>query len=360
MFVSFTFRLSLDCSACHMAMPINGFAETVACYHCGEAHALGPAFWTDAIDKDNLAEAAGMGEGEGKVSTVMGRRKYELAYGRRTPRCQSCKGPDLDVAMLAQFAATGHCFCPACGHEIRVRAADDLVHAIDARATLVVGETTLDAAAQAATKRTKPMLFACMGCSAGLTVDGRTRAVTCQYCQASNYLPDGLWQQLNPVPKATVWFMICDYDELALRELRWANEDARIADARSPATPPELLARLARDEDDDVVAAALANPALPPEVAWELAATADDDAVVAMLGNPTLGAPIVERAATHADYRVRVAAARHPSLSLAKLHELAHDSDSDVERAAKDRLAELRAQGVDIHAGRGFFARLRD
>ena len=55
----------------------------------------------------------------------------------------------------------------------------------------------------------------------------------------------------------------------------------------------------------------------------------------------------------------RKAVIGHPALPLDSLHKLAHDDDDDdVKQRARARLAELRTQGVDVDAGRGFFKRL--
>ncbi len=48
-----------------------------------------------------------------------------------------------------------------------------------------------------------------------LPVDGASRTVTCPHCSAANYLPDGLWLQLNPTPRVQAFFLVCDEPELA-------------------------------------------------------------------------------------------------------------------------------------------------
>jgi hypothetical protein len=310
--------------------------------------------------------------------------RFELGYGRKTPQCQACHDAELALEALAELVTEGHCFCPACGHAIRVRAADDLCRAIDPHARFMVGETSLGPGEQQVEARTTPILFACMGCGGGLRVDGTSRAVTCQYCEASNYLPDGLWQQLAPVPKSHAFFLVCDFDADAPAARRslfdtpeleapskttGAAELARLADdpatdvrravAGDPRTPPHVLARLVDDRDGAVVRAVASNRATPFEVALALAARRDADVTRSLLENPELDEEIVERIASSNDPRDRSASIGHSNLTLATLHRLAHDDDDDeVKRAANERLIALRDQGVDVDAGRGFFRKL--
>jgi len=385
MLVSFTFRISMECSACKMSLPVNGVAASIRCYHCGEVNELGAVWWKDVVEPEHLAEALGFAEGEAQESRVMSNHgNYIYAYGKRVPRCQACKGPDLFPEALIAESDDGRAFCPGCGAVIRLRVADDLCRAISPRAVLAVAESIPDAAGQAIQAKRQPVIFACMGCGGGLPVDGAARSVACQYCSASNYLPDGLWNQLNPVPKPHAWFLICDYDDASLRALRWSTPDGRAADAAggslgrddferlfadpeddvrtqlagNPACPPELLARLAVDEDSDVRVAAAGNPHTPIQAMLLLAAGSDDDVWRALCGHAGQDAQVIEQLAQHHRYGARVLAASHPNLSLATLHKLAKDSDRDVGKAATARLQQLRDAGVDVNAGRGLLAKL--
>ncbi len=384
MLVSFTFRITRECQACKISLPLNGISAELRCYHCGEVNPQDASFWTYVIERAHFASALGFQEGEASESRVMSRLgNYVYAYGKRTPRCQVCKGPDLVLdALQAEAADDGRCFCPACGQSIRLRPADDLVRAINDRAVLVVGETTGDATMQA---RTKIHVFACMGCGGGLKVDGSRRSVECEYCKAANYLPDGLWNEINPVPKPHAWFLVCDYDDASMRTLRWSDDKTRAADAATaplsaeefeqlsrdgesqvraavagnPACPPAILERLAYDRDGEVMPSAAGNPHTPLQALIDLAAQSEQESVwQALCSHVGQHAPVIEQLAQHHRYGARVLAAGHPALSLATLHKLAKDDDSDVQKAARARLDALRGQGVDVDAGRGFFAKL--
>jgi len=41
------------------------------------------------------------------------------------------------------------------------------------------------------------------------------RTVICPYCQSSNYLPDSVWEKLNPVPKPQMFFLVFDAPTVA-------------------------------------------------------------------------------------------------------------------------------------------------
>ena len=207
MLTSFTMRLAIDYPGCNTSVPINGITNAVRCYHCGEQLTLDATFWIDAFEPKQFAEAIGFAEGEGRETSVISGHRYRVSCGRRTPRCQGCKGPDLAVDTLAPMVEAGHCFCPGCGHAVALRAADALCRAIHPRSAIVVGEALVDPTVAA---KTRPVLVACMNCAGALKVDGSTRTVTCSHCDQANYLPDGLWNQMNPVPRVQTFFLVCD------------------------------------------------------------------------------------------------------------------------------------------------------
>jgi hypothetical protein len=185
-----------------MSNPINGIVGSIRCYHCGEVNRLEQAFWTWFLH-DDLFERAFQPPVEEKRSGRI-QPVCWVFYRPRMPRCRRCDGPEIDPDALVGAAS---CFCPGCGAAIPVRAADDLCRAIHKGARVVVGEST-SPAEQAVQARTTPMLFACMGCGGALTVDGSTQAVTCTFCNAPNYLPDGLWNQLHPVPRPHDFYFV--------------------------------------------------------------------------------------------------------------------------------------------------------
>jgi hypothetical protein len=290
------------------------------------------------------------------------------------------------MATLASFVPRGRCFCPACGSAIAVRPADELCLQINPRARFVVHETFADQVGPTGQR----LLFACLGCGAGVAADGSARTVVCGSCQQSSYVPDGLWRQLRPIPAGVAFFLVCEYDASARAEARWSDGDAKQTDAASATLTYEQFATLARDDDSDVRRAVAANPVAPPDILFGM--TADDDSDVreglaanpaatfqlldklagdadygvrqkvaaslrthpatlyrlvddtdsdvseALLANPNLPAEAIEALSRSADYEKRVAAAKHPLITMETLKRLSKDDDSDVQEAAQARL----------------------
>ena len=294
--------------------------------------------------------------------TDVGHPAHWMAFGRSPPRCPRCSAADIDVDQLAAAAANGRCFCPGCGAPVPVRPADALTAAWNPYARLLVGEAAASEGRRAMERSAEPVVVACMKCGGGLSVDGSTRAVACPYCRNSNYLPDALWQHLNPVPKPAWFFVVCEYPEAALLELRWWNDEwmeedsvredlsaeqlARLARSSSwevrrnvanhRTCPPEVLAVLAQDHDTVVLMTVAANPHTPAAVIRSLASHEDDEVAAAAAAAAAITPEALEILAGHEDYDVRAAAARSPLLSAAVMLRLALDTDADVRRALVD------------------------
>jgi DNA-directed RNA polymerase subunit RPC12/RpoP len=219
-------RLMVDCGRCGGAVPVNGITASLPCPRCGEAVEIDQSLWANVFGPDRLSDVRGFGNREARESSQLGGLRGRWVTGRARPRCEGCKQYEAEPGEAAASAAAGGFFCPSCGARVPVRPADALCLAVNPAARYVVGEALASAEAQALARRSQPVLFACMGCGGGLQVDGSSRSVTCRYCDASNYLPDGLWLQLNPAPTAEVFYLIC--------------EDSPLVAAARPAGPPGL------------------------------------------------------------------------------------------------------------------------
>jgi hypothetical protein len=261
------------------------------------------------------------------------------------------------------MVAGGRCFCPACGQGVRLRTPDAIVRAVNPRAWLVIGETSLSGSEQAIQRKSQPVLFACMGCGGTLRVDGSTRAVACEHCGQSNYLPDGLWTQINPVPKEQVFFLVCDYDQAILGPKSADAFDQLFGDdaseqkenaAKNPNADPAQLALLAEDSDEDVRELVAKHPSTPRAALERLARDREDDVLDAMLARADLDAALLDLIAQSTDDDIREKTARDPRTAIETLQRLAQDSEDDVKEAARTRLHEL---GVKV-AGDGFFKKL--
>ena len=232
--------------------------------------------------------------------------------------------------------------------------------ALNPRALFVVGEQVGDEATRAVNRERKPIAFQCIQCAAGLSVDGTKRTVECQYCQASNYLPDGLWRELNPVPVMSEYYLVCELtpeqrgkalaQEIVrgLKEKHWRPGKETDLDSReygllflvgeeidkrdvlqNPSTPAETLELAVKPflENDarmetEFAELAAAHPNLPPQTLARLAAA-------------TEGTPLAEE--------VKRAVAQNPNTPAESLKLLAADSfDDETKRLAKEQ---IRARG---------------
>ena len=189
-------RMNLLCRACQTSNPLNGIGNEFTCYHCSEVNLLDLKFWSWFLNPDVFARARALPPSEeGRSGRIM--PVCTVIFSSGPAKCGNCAG-ELPTDALLESAAAGRCFCPSCGQPVPVRAADELLRALDPRAQVIVGESLGGGAVENATA---PVVFGCMACGGALRVDGSSRTAECTYCTASNYLPDALWRQLHPVPK---------------------------------------------------------------------------------------------------------------------------------------------------------------
>ncbi len=367
-------ELHVTCPKCVTVLPTNGVCDAVACHCCGNTTELGDEFWSERFDGDDF-EPLLLAAGKSETSSVggVGGIRSHLRYTQQLPLCVGCRKP-LDL----ETAADGAIAC-ACGKSNRVRAADEHAKRIDRRAQLLIGETSTPIV-----RVTKPVVFACMKCGGSLAVDGTVRTLPCSYCAAPNYLPDGVWQVIYPVPTLEVFYVVCEYDEAALREARWTSMEVRVRDAARTDLTQELYSQLAHDDEDDVRAALATNPAVDPGLLARLTTDDEEDVRAAVVGNVAtpvdalatlartesstrvlgvlvtrsdLPAAVVEALAGSKETVARVHALAHPSLSVTTLRTLAGDAEDRVKKVAKAKIAELEARGVKVPGG-GLFSRL--
>ncbi|MBI5534576.1 MAG: hypothetical protein HY898_17755 [Deltaproteobacteria bacterium] len=371
MLESFALRISVDCRACRISIPLNGIVSSATCYHCGEVNRFDPAFWSKALPAQGFAHVLGnvqVPDAQAGASPAGGPTDFvaylerltddrtisaaaleseRLAIGLRVecwrgaPECQQCHRGKVGAERLAEFASRGSCACPECGTQIPVRPADPVCFGINTGARFVVNEQAPSASGQSLQRRTKPVAFQCVSCGAGLRVDGAKRMVGCEFCNVDNYLPDGLWQMLNPVPKPETFFLICEYENAAERAARASAEE---------------LVAFAQDPSPEVRRAVAANPATPATVLQKLSFDRERMVLEGLAMNPALPASIVDQMATSDDIEFQLLAVQHPKLSLDQLEKLEHHRDGRVSKVARDRIEWLRSQGVKV--GGGFLSKL--
>jgi len=97
--------------------------------------------------------------------------------------------------------------------------------------------------------------------------------------------------------------------------------DSHVRDelANNPATPPEVLRRLAADEDDHVRSIALSNPSCPVDVLQYAGTSPSSVARFCVAGNPSCPPELLEQLLQDPDTVVAVQASLNPSVPRAAL-----------------------------------------
>ncbi len=75
----------------------------------------------------------------------------------------------------------------------------------------------------------------CMGCGARLKIGGDTpRIGTCDYCEATIYLPDALGLQLHPAQRKRAFYILLTLTDKARQRVTEASSSARTSIRYNP------------------------------------------------------------------------------------------------------------------------------
>ena len=369
--ISYAVTISIECDACRVPNPVNGIVGAVRCARCDAVTKLDDETWKHIGGEMSLPNPE---HGERNARSSQADR---VRATRRAPGCHAC-GTELDTAGLPALAEAGRWRCPKCGVESRVRAARGLVLAFCPFAHFVVGEIADDGER----KPVGAIEVPCPQCGAAVTTDGTSRDVTCRYCDTSSYLADDVWQRLHPVREQEFFLICADGEEIARIErertaaalaraatdaltsaeleacARDPNDAMRLAIAGNPHASAHVLFTLAHDKQLAVRQAVARHPATSPKALAAMAAEQDLQKI--LIARADLPATVLKQLAHDGTNAVRALAVAHPAIDLATLQGLADDKKPVVRDAARSRLRELAASGVDVNAGRGLFAKLFD
>lgn len=211
--IGIAIEASTVCESCGQPVPINAMEMSILCPHCSAPNELNLDDW-ETIVGDAIKAAPTYAEGEGNRSTVIGRRKYSLMYGRQLPRFDSKVQVDMEAAVADP---DGKIFDPETGAVYYIRPAPapfkeafpGLQHLVcedaDQWSTRPEGHAAVQSAG------VQPQAISCPKCSASFETIGEQREVFCGYCGAACFIPDEVWQRLHPVKAVRRWFLW--YDE---------------------------------------------------------------------------------------------------------------------------------------------------
>jgi len=202
---------------------VNGPLKAPLCNSCNGVVRLKPGLWSSILGDAEKASLT-MPAGEGINSTLMtGGFSLEVSYINAKFSCTDCEQAwDLDAVATG---TDGTFKCTKCDHEsVTYPAPAWLIEVIPTATQIFFGERELSAAegqvvADPNDASEKPIVFSCPQCAGALKLTKSSeRTVTCSYCEADVYLPDGLWAKLHPVKKAKHWCVRFEGDYHALKK----------------------------------------------------------------------------------------------------------------------------------------------
>ena len=226
--ISARVRVTLECPECASPIPVNGFAPTILCPSCQEVHDLGNGAlaWNRIMtyeDGEACREHGVLASGAPKRALayflaiqdrpMLLHRRFRnvlLELDVQPPKCTECRHV-LDAATLLgeiEKEQSPDAFCPNCGTSVPIRKPTQLDWSFHETIAGVACETALRGDLNEKPS-TQTVLFSCMGCGAALKIGGESpRMSTCEYCDATNYIPDALWLRLHPAQRKRPFYLL--------------------------------------------------------------------------------------------------------------------------------------------------------
>lgn len=201
------------CQHCGAGLPLNGPVAEPICVACNQQNSFDEDLWTRLLIRPYMSYESNEGElawAHDSVKLQHGNWRAEL------PACPGCRAPLPEDLINGQTVEAPLTFpCPACQHANTAAPVPEWVTQFAPRAVRMYNAETVSTASGAVAvndEAAKPVLFACAQCGANLKITAEAeRTITCEFCQASIYLPDGLWRKLHPVKTTTRWYLRYDH-----------------------------------------------------------------------------------------------------------------------------------------------------
>lgn len=193
------FKIKMDCTECGRPVVINGPMQKVKCGACQSLITLDSDVWESVVDA---------GDGLGGEITLLSHSGFGISYRNRRPRCHGCE-TTLNAADVPT-GSTEPLRCGKCGMEHSCFPAPDWLSKFkhDSRRPRQVFCAEEHGLSSVDQSKMKPIAVRCISCGAVLSIDQETpRNATCDHCDTTQYLPDGLWMALHPVTKTQSWYL---------------------------------------------------------------------------------------------------------------------------------------------------------
>jgi len=210
----FCFRIefSIQCPFCDRPLPLDGPLESVFCRNCLSEVEVPREYWIDTLE-NACRKMQGTKKGEGRGSMLIGTFHGNLTLARFDPYCDRCKTEFADPWKLEHGTFYT---CSKCGAVYPVQKppewltteAPSIITMINA----LISEGSQGSRADSADRITS---FSCPSCAGQLSVEGISRLIKCDYCDANVYIPDNVWLRLHAGKRKRRWFVICERVEHA-------------------------------------------------------------------------------------------------------------------------------------------------
>jgi hypothetical protein len=205
----FVFKVLMPCPECGGSVTIEGPLLIVVCKACKSRLELSPENWKGALEFRKYEAEFSLTEGKTRGSALTnGDLRLLVRWGPSRPMCPGCGAPMPAEAVPP--GGDGRLSC-GCGQSIATFPTPDWLRNVVPSAVQLFGaarEDVPDPPDVESPGATKPVLFGCPRCGAGLDVSiDAPRILNCKYCDSDLYIPDALWYALHPVKKRTPFWV---------------------------------------------------------------------------------------------------------------------------------------------------------
>lgn len=232
------------CPVCRDMIPVNALAETFVCPACGARAGLAAQEWARLLRGPLLRLLFVPPYREEQVKNRQEKGKQEKAKkGKR--KAKETKEPAVLFTLLREvprFPGSGNpvpapvgdaetISDPATGAEFSCRPVPAPFHELLPEVVCLGGERPGSPADGPPPAAVGEVTLPCSQCGADLRADGRSRLLSCPFCSAETFLPDGTWRKLHPVTPAIRWYAWLDPTRLRYEHLPWKSVEFALGDA---------------------------------------------------------------------------------------------------------------------------------